>query len=402
MTKQHTIMANRDIFLFSCYALLTSCIFPRGIFMLYLTHKGLTVAQVGLYQMLVQVSMFLLEIPTGYIGDKVGKTRSLQIGTLLLVLHCILMMVFQHPAALMALGCLEGMGYTFGSGSDGALLYELLKRNHREQDYLRFNARLQSVQSLLMGAAISVGAFLVSWSWDLAYGITALCLGAAWLMLAPLQEPAASEAAPTGGGSLSGLKRWILYPNLAVFLLCVVGFSCMDGISGSYYNYNQILFQRRQIPVSLIGIFFSVSYFAASAAYLLAARLSRRTPKRRVIAWMIALQGTLFASLALMRQPVGFVALSFVCCLTPEVVYILADSIIQKYIASDCRATILSIVSMLRSLMSAVIYAVLGEILDRTDVMGFMLFLAVVTFGALGGFLLLLDFHKRRQDESDP
>ena len=193
MTKLNHTKAKWDIARFFCYALLTSCLFSRGVFMLYLTHKGLTVAQVGLYQMLVQLSMFLLEVPTGSVGDKVGKVHSLQIGTLLLLLHCVLMMALQQPAALVALGFLEGMGYTFSSGSDDALFYELLKKNHQEQDYLQLNARLKSAQSILTGATISAGAFIVSWSWEAVYGITALCLGSALLVLTPLRKPAISN-----------------------------------------------------------------------------------------------------------------------------------------------------------------------------------------------------------------
>lgn len=402
MTKLNHTKAKWDIARFFCYALLTSCLFSRGVFMLYLTHKGLTVAQVGLYQMLVQLSMFLLEVPTGSVGDKVGKVRSLQIGTLLLLLHCVLMMALQQPAALVALGFLEGMGYTFSSGSDDALFYELLKKNHQEQDYLQLNARLKSAQSILTGATISAGAFIVSWSWEAVYGITALCLGGALFVLTPLREPAISKPLPAVGGKgvFSPLRQRILYPNLTAFLLCVIGFSFMDGISGSYYNYNQIIFQQAQIPVALIGIFFSASYFAASVAYLFATWLSRWLSKRIILSCMIALQGALFASLAFTRQPVLFVAFAFICCLTPEVVYILADSIIQTYIASEYRATILSAVSMLRSLMSAVSYSVLGGILDRTGTTGFMLFLALVCFAALGCFRLIPTYRQKSQDKS--
>lgn len=402
MTKLNHTKAKWDIARFFCYALLTSCLFSRGVFMLYLTHKGLTVAQVGLYQMLVQFSMFLLEIPTGSVGDRVGKVRSLQIGTLLLLLHCVLMMALQQPAALVALGFLEGMGYTFSSGSDDALFYELLKKHHREQDYLQLNAKLKSAQSILTGATISAGAFIVSWSWEAVYGITALCLGSALLVLTPLREPAISKTLPAvgGKGTFSRLRQRILYPNLTAFLLCVIGFSFMDGISGSYYNYNQIIFQQAQIPVALIGIFFSANYFAAPAAYLFATLLSRWLSKRIILSCMIALQGALFASLAFTRQPVLFVAFAFICCLTPEVVYILADSIIQTYIASEYRATILSAVSMLRSLMSAVSYSVLGGILDRTGTTGFMLFLALVCFAALGCFRLIPTYRQKSQDKS--
>ena len=299
MTKLNHTKAKWDIARFFCYALLMSCLFSRGIFMLYLTHKGLTVAQVGLYQMLVQLSMFLLEVPTGSIGDKLGKIRSLQIGTLLLLLHCVLMMALRQPAALIALGFLEGMGYTFCSGSDDALFYELLKKHHREADYLRLNARLKSAQSILTGATISAGALIVSWSWEAVYGVTALCLGGALLVLTQLQEPAIPKTPPASGGkgAFSHLRYRILYPSLPVFLLCFVGFSFMDGISGSYYNYNQIIFQQAQIPVALIGIFFSANYFAASAAYLFATWLSRRLSKQAILSCMIALQGALFAAL---------------------------------------------------------------------------------------------------------
>ena len=204
----------------------------------------------------------------------------------------------------------------------------------------------------------------------------------------------------THKGTFSRLRHRILYPSLPVFLLCVVGFSFMDGISGSYYNYNQIIFQQGQIPVALIGIFFSANYFAASAAYLFATWLSRRLSKRIILSCMIALQGALFAALTFTRQPVLFVAFAFICCLTPEVVYILADSIIQANIASEYRATILSVVSMLRSLMSAVSYSVLGGILDRTGAAGLMLFLALVSFAALGSFRLILTYRQKQKDKS--
>lgn len=144
--------------------------------MLYLTHKGLTIAQVGVYQMLLQGSMFAFEIPTGYIGDKIGKIKSLQTGTLLLMLHCILIIFFRHPAALILLGAVEGIGYTFVSGSDSALLYELLKTEHKEQDYLKQNANLQAIQSILIGVTISLGAMMLSFSWDSVYYMTAICL----------------------------------------------------------------------------------------------------------------------------------------------------------------------------------------------------------------------------------
>ena len=388
--------ADKHIILFCLYKILSSCLFSRGIFMIYLTHKGLNIAQVGIYQMLVQASIFLLEIPTGYIGDKIGKIKSLQIGTLLLILHCLMIVFFDYPIVLISLGIIEGAGYTFVSGSDNALLYELLKTNHKESEYLKLNANLQAVQSILTGVTISFGAMMISFSWDSVYYTTAMCLFISGLFLFAIKEPYKQEEkmAKRAVGILPKMKSAILYPDIMFFVIYVVGFSCFDGLSGSYYNYNQIIFERKAIPVSLIGFFFSITYLASSVAYIFTTYLSKKMSEKMIILRIMALQGLLFAALAGIQNKILFVAISFLCCLLPEVIYILADSIIQRYIASEYRATILSIVSMLRSLISAITYSILGGILNKTDINGFMCFLTLVTFIMLFCFRLILIFEK--------
>lgn len=338
--------------------------------------------------MLVQTSMFLFEVPTGYIGDRFGKIRSLQAGTLILLLHCLLLIASGRPLFLMALGVLEGAGYTFCSGSDSALLYELLKQEKEEQAYLRLNVNLKAAQSLLTGITISLGAVMITWSWDSVYYVTALCLGISVVFLAMVREPETGEGWKAEGACEKGLKirSAILYPNIMLFLVCIIGFSCFDGLTGSCYNFNQIIFQGKGISVTLIGLFFSATYLANPAAYFLAGFLAGKMPSKAVILRMLALQGALFFCLALVQNEIVFLTLSFICCLIPEVVYILADSLIQAHIDSSRRATMLSVVSMLRSLASAAAYPLLGAALGKMDVNGFMILLAFITFGALFWF----------------
>ena len=370
---------------FYLYMILSSCLFSRGIFMLFLAHKGLDFAQIGFYQMLVQISMFVFEIPTGYLGDRVGKIKSLQIGTLLLLLHCIVLVFTKHHTLLIFSGIIEGIGYTFRSGSDSALLYELLKKNHEEHRYLKINANLQAAQSILMGITISLGAIMVTRSWNSVYYITAICLGVSLLFLAMVTEP---EDAPKNdrrreGGILKKVKGMIQYPHIMIFILYIIGFSCFDGISGSYYNFNQIIFQKKEIAVSLIGIFFSVTYLANSIAYSLTGYISKWLSSKKIIVTMLVLQGILFIGLAFVKNKTIFILLSFCCCLIPEIVYILADSIIQAHITSAYRATILSIVSMIGSLVSAIAYSLVGVIIENTDVNSFMVILGAMMLGIL-------------------
>lgn len=398
MPEIHIKKPGCHIILYYLYALLTACVFSRGIFMLFLAHKGLNITQIGIYQMLVQISMFVFEIPTGYIGDRIGKVKSLQIGTLTLIIYCFMIIYLEHPIGLIFLGIIEGLGYTFLSGSDSALLYELLKRSNREQEYLKLNANLQSAQSILTGVTIFIGAAIISWSWNAVYGITAIFLMVALITLLPIKDPVplGENKINVNKGVLSKIKSTVLYPNFIIFLICVIGFSCFDGISGSYYNYNQILFEQNQIPVAVTGLFFSANYFLASVAYQFAIHLSKTLPKKQVIFRMLIFQGALFTALAFIKQSIVFVAFSFVCCLIPETIYILADSIIQECIESKYRATTLSAISMLRSLTSAISYTVLGSILNQTGRMGFMLFLASITFCIFCCFKFIVKMQERK------
>lgn len=385
---------------FYLYMIMSSCFFSRGIFMLFLSRKGLDFAQIGLYQMLVQLSMFVFEIPTGYIGDKFGKIKSLQIGTFLLLLHCIVLIFTKNQVFLIFSGLIEGIGYTFRSGSNSALLYELLKSNHEEHSYLKINANLQAIQSILMGGSISLGAIMVTYSWNSVYYITAICLSVSLVFLAMVTEPEETSKYDINRNSdiLGKLKGMIRYPHVIVFIIYIIGFSCFDGISGSYYNFNQIIFSEREISVSLIGIFFSITYLANSIAYSLAGYISKWMSSKKIIAIVLILQGILFIGLAFVNNKSAFIILSFCCCLIPEIVYILADSIIQVHITSSYRATILSIVSMISSLVSALAYSLIGVIMNSTDVNSFMLILGTIILGIFCCFEVLYIYDKNNNE----
>lgn len=71
----------------------------------------------------------------------------------------------------MILAGLEGFAYTFVTGSNSALLYDILKREHTENDYLKINSKVLSLESLTIGISIFIGGELAAYSWNLVYGI---------------------------------------------------------------------------------------------------------------------------------------------------------------------------------------------------------------------------------------
>lgn len=96
ITKRYThetIFFNKNLLFYTLYKVLTSIALTRGIFLLFLTHKGLSVSEVALYSIVLNISITIFEIPTGYFGDKFGKRNSLMLGCFLLALHSFTMII---------------------------------------------------------------------------------------------------------------------------------------------------------------------------------------------------------------------------------------------------------------------------------------------------------------------
>lgn len=364
---------NKNLLFYTLYTFLTSIALTRGIFLLFLTHKGLTVSEVALYSIVLNISITVFEIPTGYFGDKFGKRNSLMLGCFLLAFHSFAMMLSQNPITFIFLAGLEGFAYTFVTGSNSALLYDILKRDHTENNYLKINSKILSLESLTIGISIFIGGELAAYSWNLVYGIQIVTMLSAILFLKNIDEP---ECNPKTVHLRTDFQKYRPGTILCFFILIS---SVTDGIFGGYYNMNQLFLDRIHINVATIGLFFSASYFINSAAYLLVGFILKILNRKQIFVYGLFVQGFLFLLLIHMKTPAVFLIFTIIACFVPEILFTVSDSIIQDYIDSKYRATMLSVVSMLRTCTTALCYGIMGKVFDQVSLGFFFLGLAVVT-----------------------
>lgn len=364
---------NKNLLFYTLYTFLTSIALTRGIFLLFLTHKGLTVSEVALYSIVLNISITVFEIPTGYFGDKFGKRNSLILGCFLLAFHSFAMMLSQNTITFIFLAELEGFAYTFVTGSNSALLYDILKRQHAEDDYLKINSKILSMESLTIGISIFIGGELAAYSWNLVYGIQIVTMLFAIVFLRNIDEPEHNSKAVH---LKTDFKKYRPGTILCFFILIS---SITDGIFGGYYNMNQLFLDRIHISISTIGFFFSASYFINSAAYLLVGFILKILNRKQIFIYGLFIQGFLFLLLMRMKTPTVFLIFTIIACFVPEILFTVSDSIIQDYIDSKYRATLLSVVSMLRTCTTAMCYGIMGKVFDQISLGFFFLGLAVIT-----------------------
>ena len=167
--------------------------FYRPIMYLFFLAQGLSFTQIAVLEAIYNLTTVLGEIPTGYLGDRMGRRNSLLFGTALVAATLVGIGLASSFLAFAALYVCWSMGYNFRSGSEDAWLYDTLTDDRSEDEFASVRGRGESV-SLAVGAGAAIlggrlGSLDLSYPWFVAAGVTALGV----VVLLTVEEPAAYE-----------------------------------------------------------------------------------------------------------------------------------------------------------------------------------------------------------------
>jgi len=185
----------RSVVLYYAYKATKASEFYRPVMYLYFLSQGLSYTDIAVLEAMYNLTTVLGEIPTGYVGDRVGRRNSLLIGTGLITATLVAIAgVTRLPDALAfpALAVLYvcwSMGYNFRSGSEDAWLYDTLTADLSEDRFTHVRGRGESV-ALAVGVVGSVaggylGGIALAIPFLVAAGVTSLGLVALLAMGEP-------------------------------------------------------------------------------------------------------------------------------------------------------------------------------------------------------------------------
>ncbi|WP_430812710.1 MULTISPECIES: MFS transporter [unclassified Carboxylicivirga] len=115
------------------------------ILMLFFQDLGFSVEESFQLKAIYSIAIVVFEIPSGYAADVLGRRRTLIIGSLMGTLGFAIYAVSTGFYAFLAAELILGVGQSFISGADSALLYDSLKADGRERHYLKYEGRNFSV-----------------------------------------------------------------------------------------------------------------------------------------------------------------------------------------------------------------------------------------------------------------
>ncbi len=127
---------------------------------LFYQENGLGMKDVLLLQGIYSVAIVIIEIPSGYFADIWGRKSTLIIGSFLGVIGFGIYSVTYGFWGFLIAELTLGIGQSFISGSDSALLYDSLLQEKRENEYVKIEGRVLSIGNFAETIAALIGGFL--------------------------------------------------------------------------------------------------------------------------------------------------------------------------------------------------------------------------------------------------
>lgn len=131
---------------------------------LFYADNGLTDIQLFTIQAAYSLSSAFFEIPSGYFADVVGRKKTLIIGSTMGAIGFIIYSTTGSFWAFVIAEIIMGIGQSFISGTDSAMLYDSLHHVNNKEKYLQYEGRITSLGGFAETIAALLGGMIAAFS----------------------------------------------------------------------------------------------------------------------------------------------------------------------------------------------------------------------------------------------
>ena len=337
------------------------------IWVIYLTdYRGFSLTQVGTLEALFWIVIILSQLPTGLIADRFGRKLSLMLAGVFTTAAILVFGVASNYWIVLVSYVAWGIGLTFASGADAALVFDSLKAVGKEQHYQRVAGigwgmfSLGTLAGLLAGAPLAAVTNL-SFPVVISSVTCALTIVVAW----SFTEPPLHEGIRPSYRELvveSARVIWRSPPVRSMLLLAAV---MMASVNATIV-FSQPFLDHHNVPVRLFGVAQTPMRIGAIIGALAVHRLTMRLGMRWTLVGAALVTISSYALLGGWNSVWAFGATTTILLANGLVVPATTDYLNQR-IPSGQRATILSARQLINSIIIAAGLPALGAIADRVS-----------------------------------
>lgn len=346
------------------------------VIVLFYTENGLNMRQILTLQAIYSAAVVVLEIPSGYFADVLGRKKTIVLGSFLGVAGFGMYCIAGGFWGFLAAEAILGLGQSLVSGADSAVLYDSLLEDGREKRYSRYEGRLVSFGNFAEAGASIIGGALAGLSlWHPFYfqvGIAFLAVPAALGLREPVLVHRISKPRP---GQILTIVRLCLFHH--VYLRHTIVLSSIIGASTlTFAWFVQPFLMQTSLRLELYGIVWAGLNALVGVFAIWAHRVENFTTKGSLSTFLvISLALGYFLTASLPHWAAFGAVVAFYC------VRGIATPVLKNYInlatSSEIRATVLSVRNFVIRIIFVLVAPALGWLTDS-----FSLGMALIVAGA--------------------
>ncbi|KNG93225.1 MFS transporter [Pseudaestuariivita atlantica] len=336
--------ATRTIALYPWFKFFQNLIFWQAIWFLYL-QQVLTPSEAILLYAVYDISTTALEVPSGYLSDRVGRRFTLLVAAISGAVGSALLAVGDSFAAFAAAQFMLGAAAAFASGTDSAILYESLDDAGRSDEVERQEVRAWRFTFAALAVSAIIGGVMARAAPTLPFTASALAfVGAIWVVwrMAEPRRAVQRSAADTR----RALVRALVHPALRwLFALSVLmyGFSHLPFVFGQPFILEALEGAGLGSEAPIVsGTVTAIMMTVSVAASVVAVRLRTRLGLTRLLLLAFGLQIAVAAVLAATNSIIA-IAILFLRMVPDSLSRPFLLARVQPLLQSASRATYLSL-----------------------------------------------------------
>jgi len=336
---------------------------------LYQQTRGLNLLQVSSIWSIIVGTIFLAEVPTGVIADKIGRKWSVVIALFLQALGEYLYFFAKNYVTFVFIAILAGIGYAFLSGANEALVYDSLPEEDRETNMKKSMGLIGSAYQLAFFAAPIFGGLIVSQlvleKFLTAIFLTAVSVTIALLISLTLEEPQ-DNYQHTQESPFTIFREGLNEIRDSKKLQWLIAIAVLTStFSNALISLYQPYFADASVPTFWIGASLSLGGLLAFILQKYAYRIEQKLG--RLGFFIISIwPGIMYILLAMASVPALLIPFFIVAYASMELRTPLLSSYKNEQVQSKNRATVLSLFNMFAMLYVALMGLVFGKIADTS------------------------------------
>ncbi len=383
----------RNIFLLRVLRGFSMVLFTIPVIVLYYTAHGLSMEDVMLLQSIFAITMVLIEVPSGYLSDVLGRRTTMISGTALAWMGWLYYAFASTFADFVVAEALLGIGIAFVSGTDSAMLFDtLLELGHTGR-----SLKEEGLQLSFGNFAEAVGAIVggaLAW-----YGLhTPFVVQGIWMAIPSaltlfLVEPSAHRRIGTSAGwtEIRLIAHRVLRADVGLRSLIIVS-SILSASTLVIVWLLQPYWKLAGIPIGLFGVLWSAGNAMVGIVSIRAHSIAERYSTKSIFGALIGLVAASCIIAGLFPGLAG-VAILFTMYLSRGLLNPVMNTEINNRVESSQRATMLSIRQLGMRLVFLFAAPFIGRVSDKGSVTESFVVVgaALAAIGGLALWLLVFD-----------